>query len=525
MPNPVQKPTASFSELYADISSIAGFEHIAPGLSLQVILETIEQAPVAISITDCHANILYVNQAFEELTGYSREAINGQNESVLSCKTTPIEIYRELWNTIKAGQAWRGTLVNRNSDGKRYLAEVTIAPVLNANHEITNFLGMHRDISVIHELEQRLKQQKILSDTIFDLAPAIMVLLDSDNTILMANKAYQQLQANFIHEPIDAFREALQDRLVDIKNNAYGNFQDVQLRLITKHGRELWFTVSGIHVEELDVAARNYFKSSVSGNHYLLLVASDITTRKAQMERARIQQLKVQMAEQELTQSIRETLAGAVFHLESPLNVLQAALVMPPSSPEMLYPILKQVMESSQRAIEAMRMAIPKVEEGRQSWVNLNQLLKDLLIIATDRMLAEGVTVDWQPDAVLPAIIGNEASLRRMFHYLLDNALLSMEESEHLARELGIRTYQRDGMVWVDIADNGIGIPANMRLRVFEPFQSGWKRGAGKAGMGLSMAQEIVNQHGGGISIDPHYQNGCRIMVNLPLKYKNEGME
>ena len=526
MPNPVQPCPASFGELYTDISSINGFEHIAPGLSLQVILETLEQAPVAISITDCHANILYVNTAFEELTGYSRTEINGKNESVLSCKTTPIEIYRELWTQIKSGKVWRGTLVNRTKTGERYLAEVTIENVMNDDQQITNFLGMHRDISVIHQLEQRLKQQKILSDTIFDLAPAIVVLLDSDHNILMDNKAYKELKREFGRaEPIHLFLEALRDRLERMEGESYGDFHDMQLRFDAPNGKECWFTVSGIHVQELDLAAQNYFKPGGSDNHYLLLIASDITTRRVEMERARIQHLKVQMAEQELTQSIRETLAGAIFHLESPLNVMQAALTMPPSSPDMLYPILRQVMESSQRAINAMRMALPKAEHGRHTLVNINQVLKDLLIIATDRMLAEGVVVDWKPEPVLPAIIGNEASLRRMFNYLLDNALLSLDEAGRISRELRIHTSLREDSVWVEITDNGVGIPPSQRLRVFEPFQSGWKRGAGKAGMGLSMAQEIVNNHGGGIGIDPTYSHGCRMIVNLPLKYQNEGME
>jgi PAS domain-containing protein len=77
----MHKPNLSFAEHYADISSLAGFEHVAPGLSLQALLETVEQAPVAISITDTRANILYVNTAFEELTGYTRDEIPVVNEN------------------------------------------------------------------------------------------------------------------------------------------------------------------------------------------------------------------------------------------------------------------------------------------------------------------------------------------------------------------------------------------------------------------------------------------------------------
>ena len=91
--------------------------------------------------------------------------------------------------------------------------------------------------------------------------------------------------------------------------------------------------------------------------------------------------------------------------------------------------------------------------------------------------------------------------------------------------ELRIQTYHKDGLIWVEITDNGVGIPQQQRLKVFEPFHSSWKRGSSKAGMGLCMAQEIVNGHGGGIGIDPDYTDGCRIKVNLPLKHARGEME
>ena len=525
MPKPGHFPTP-LGEQHTDLASLTEFGHVASGLSLQALIETVEQAPVAISITDERANILYVNAAFEELTGYSRTEILGQNESVLSCKTTPLEVYRDLWRTIQSGKVWRGTLVNRTKSGERYLADVNIAPVLDSQRHITNFLGMHRDISAIHQLEQQLKHQKALSETILDLAPAIVVLLDSERNVLLDNQAYKQLKADFGSiEPAHLFLEALHNRLGLETGVPLDKFQDIQIRFDAPNGSECWFALSGIHVAELDMAAQNYFKPSTEGSHYLLLVATDITTRKAEVERARIQHLKVQMAEQGLTQSIRETLAGAIFQLERPLNVIQAALVMPPSSPDALYPILHQVLESSQSVINAMRMALPKAEQTRHFLVNINQILKDVLIIATDRLLAEGVTIDWRPEPVLPAIMGNEASLRRMFHYLIDNALLSLEEARRVQRELRIHTRVHEDGIWVEITDNGVGIPPSQRLKVFEPFHSGWKRGSSKAGMGLCMAQEIVNSHGGGISIDPDCQTGCRVLVNLPLKPNAGGLE
>ncbi len=96
-------------------------------LSPRLFFEIVQQSPLAISITDENANILYVNPAFETLTGYDKDAILGENESILSHKQTPVEIYRELWSTIQEKRPWRGTLVNRRRSGEAYLAELHIS--------------------------------------------------------------------------------------------------------------------------------------------------------------------------------------------------------------------------------------------------------------------------------------------------------------------------------------------------------------------------------------------------------------
>ena len=67
-----------------------------------LFVEAVEQAPMAISITDKKANILYVNEAFSKVTGYQSTDILGENQSKLSDKTTPRHVYHDLWHTISA---------------------------------------------------------------------------------------------------------------------------------------------------------------------------------------------------------------------------------------------------------------------------------------------------------------------------------------------------------------------------------------------------------------------------------------
>ena len=78
---------------------------------------SIEQSPSTIVITDVDGNIEYVNPKFCEITGYSTEEAIGQNPRILSSGKIAVEVYQEMWNTIKSGEVWRGELLNKKKNG------------------------------------------------------------------------------------------------------------------------------------------------------------------------------------------------------------------------------------------------------------------------------------------------------------------------------------------------------------------------------------------------------------------------
>jgi nitrogen fixation negative regulator NifL len=158
-----------------------------------LFFEAVEQSPVAISITDARATILYANHSFEKVTGYSCEEIIGSNESMLSNKTTPRIVYETLWARITQKKPWSGTLINRRKDGTRYLAELTITPVLNDENETTHYLGIHRDTTDLHSLEKRVGNQKKLIESMVNAAPVVTALLDDMGQVVLDNLEYKKL--------------------------------------------------------------------------------------------------------------------------------------------------------------------------------------------------------------------------------------------------------------------------------------------------------------------------------------------
>ncbi|MEW5959904.1 MAG: PAS domain S-box protein [Chloroflexota bacterium] len=118
----------------------------------------IEQTAESVIITDPDGAILYVNPAFEQITGYSRAEVIGQTPRLLKSDRHSPAFYEELWSTIKQGRVWRGRFINRKKDGALYTDEATIAPVFNERGAIVNYVSVRRDVTRELQLEEQSHQ-------------------------------------------------------------------------------------------------------------------------------------------------------------------------------------------------------------------------------------------------------------------------------------------------------------------------------------------------------------------------------
>lgn len=497
-----------------------------PGLGPHLFYELVEQAPVAVSITDRRAEILYVNPAFESLTGYAAVDVLGKNESILSNNATPRCLYQTLWDTIQSKQTWSGSLINRRKSGEAYLAELTISPVLDREGEISNFLGMHRDITEVHRLNREVKYQKGLFETVLDAAPVCVALVDANLRVILDNQEYKKLLGDLRGaQPAGLLLQALEEQ-ADIpvygSGGSKSGFSGIEVRLDVSGGRgPRWFSVSGTWVADPDSTADGYFRPAADRGACLLLLAQEITARRRETERARFAHLRATLAEQQRLSGMREALAAATYQIQQPLNLVNAAINMlqrGKGAGANLLPVLTQIAESAEQAYQALRTALPPEteEEPRQS-VNLNEILQEVLQLNTEHLLAGGIVVEWLPQTVLPVLSAHPRALRSLFMNLIDNAIQAVTEGSGSQREIRLTTAERAELLEVEIQDNGIGLAEERQLAVFEPLYCGWQQKTGHAGMGLSMAQEIACRHGGEIRVDSRPGTGCRVVVTLPL--------
>ncbi|WP_096085066.1 nitrogen fixation negative regulator NifL [Agaribacterium haliotis] len=495
-------------------------------LSVDAFYQAVEHAPIAISITDLDANILYANRSFSKVTGYDQREVIGQNESILSNHTTPKAAYQTLWSKLLQKKSWSGLLVNKRKDDSLYLAEVNVSPVLNENSEAQYYLGMHRDSSDIHELEQRVTNLGEMISTVINRSPIATTLIDSSDNIVLMNPSFQQLICDLA--PSGSQEQAKQllfnmlgDDLVQLRQH-YQSFQNKEICLDSGGYSPRYFVCDGTAVSLENEDAQHFFNQQE--NMHILLTINDISELKKRQEDSRLNSLKALIAEEELVHATREAFNGAIHSLQGPVNLINAALRMLEQraqnleQDDPLVAALKQAEAAGSSALETLMSITPAAQQQRNSPLNLNEVIRNAISLSTSKLLSAGIVVDWQPALHLPQVLGPEGKIVSALRKLIDNAIEAMSAAETELRELNIRTLAKKDVVRIEVFDTGPGIPKSMRYKVFEPFFS-TKSGAesnGATGMGLSMVQETVLDMAGTVCIDTSYSAGCSVLIELP---------
>lgn len=107
-----------------------------------------------VSSTDIQGNIIYVNEKFCEVSGYTEQELLGQNHRVIKSDEHSPQFYRKLWKTIANGKIWQGTVKNLKKGGGYYWVEATIAPMFDRFGNITHYVSARTDITHQKDIEQ-----------------------------------------------------------------------------------------------------------------------------------------------------------------------------------------------------------------------------------------------------------------------------------------------------------------------------------------------------------------------------------
>jgi nitrogen fixation negative regulator NifL len=476
-----------------------------------------------VSVTDLEGTITFANDRFCEISGYSREELIGSNHRLIKSGQHSPEFYRDLWETIASGKVWRGEIKNRKKSGEYYWVAATIVPLKDAHGRPVEYIGIRNDITERKAVEERLAEQLNFIEVLLETIPIPAYLKDARGRYRLFNRAFEEsfgiVRDDWIGKTVFELMPPEMARIthdVDQQVMFDGVKRMYESRFRNGHTRE---ERDGIFWKARLMKANG----AIGG---LVGAMIDITDRKRferELEAAKLAAESASQAKSDflanMSHEIRTPMNGIIGMTELALGTELAPtqrdyLNIVRNSAEALLVILNDILDFSK--IEAGMLTVEEIAYKLPD--TLGEALKSIAARAWKKGLA--LSLDLPP--TLPETIeGDPGRLRQIVTNLCDNAVKFSASGEIIVRARFTEPADGDGELAVSVQDNGVGIPPDKQVRIFEAFSqadTSTTRKYGGTGLGLTISARLAHLMGGRIWVDSSPGHGSTFHFTVRVK-------
>jgi PAS domain S-box-containing protein len=431
-----------------------------------------DAAPIGIILTDPALEdngIVYANEQFERLTGYREAEIIGRNCRFLQGEDTDPESITEMRAAIASEEAVTVELRNYRKDGSPFWNRVWISPIHDEDGDVTNFVGFQEDAT--ERVEARREQAAV-----FDRVSDAFFALDRQWRFTYLNEQAERL--------LDRPAESLVGRSV------WEEFPEAVDTVFETQYRQAMESQETVAFEEYYPPLAAWFEvRAYPSETGLSVYFRDVSDRKANERRLEQRAKQFQTFGDVLSHDLRTPLStlGGRLELaretgdETHFDAAEGSL----ERIETLVDDLATVMREGSVVSDVRPVDLETVARGL--WTSIDTADATLDVRATASVLAD------------------EGALRRLFQNLFGNSV------EHGGSAVTVTLGPLDDGTGFYVADDGPGIPADERDRVFEP---GYSTKASGTGFGAVSVQQIALAHGWELAISDSESGGARFEIS-----------
>ncbi len=462
-----------------------------------------------VSIQPPTPRVIYISDKGVEILGHPRETILARPAGqFLSPDEQRVRDLTGERARSRSDPQLFDTVVER-ADGKLVPVEISFAPVrLDGQPAIIAFI---RDVTARYEARAALERSERRFRQLIERAPDAVWINDGAR-LQYANPAaarmlgYESVEALLAVDPRNIVAPEEQSSMRERTLEMFRTGEPLpprEYRTRRKDGSLVMTEVQSMPVEW-------------EGSPAILGFARDVTNRN---------EMQLRLAQSERLAALGTLLAGIAHEMNNPLSyallgVERALAVLERvAAPSEELASLREMLESAHHgatrvaAVVGQIRASSRPEIDERGPVDVRRALEAAMRVTNNEIQhrARLVTDLGQ----VPPVLGNEHRIEQVFLNLLVNAVQALSD-DRTDNEIRV-TLRADtaGHVVVEVADNGPGIPDEIRARIFDPFFTTKSVGIG-LGLGLSICHGIVSSHGGTIAVDSVVGKGSTFRVTLP---------
>ncbi|MCK9516496.1 MAG: PAS domain S-box protein [Ottowia sp.] len=486
-------------------------------------------------VLDLDGRISYVNPAFCEMTGWTREELIGQTAPYSFWPPEQHErLHRCLREELTGGVSAAGMQVSlRRKNGSQFEARLYISPLIDSNGRQTGWMASMTDITEPNRVRWQLAAARKRFITVLEaLGSSVSVASIGGVELLFANTLYRHwfgasadghLRMALKGATASHDAASTDDQLDQVDSLAGFPLETLAAETPDEH--------TEIYIERLGkwVEVRSRYLHWVDGRLVQMIIATDVTARHEAEERAAAQADHAEAVNRLVTMG---EMASSVAHeLNQPLTAISnyctgaiSRLDRDQLSPAQLREVLQRMAHQAQRAGQVIRhiRGFVKRSAPRRLHVPARQIVEQVVELAAVELRRRDIALEQDWPRQLPSVYADPVLIEQVLMNLIRNGADAIDAAGRPERRIRLSVREerspQQTVVRFAVSDTGTGLAAKALKRLYDPFFSTRQDGMG---IGLSLCRSIVESHQGRMSVENTYNQdqervGCCFAFWLP---------